>query len=101
MFNDLEKAFNFMGEDMRVSDIGTVGNIVVVVANIFVYIAFGLSFVAVAFSFIQFVTSSGDPKSTGKAQKSLSWGIAGMVISVLAYALKGLILRTLGVSDMY
>ncbi len=100
MFDDLIDTFSFMSSDMRVSHIGTVGNVVVIAANFFVIIALGISTATLAFSFIQFITSTGDKKMVEKAQKSLQWSVIGIFVSLVIFSFKTFLLKFLGVSGV-
>lgn len=75
----------------------SVQSFVVLVANALIVFAIGLSVVSLSFGFIQMATSSGDEKRTERAQRALLWGAAGILISLLATALKVVLLKAMDV----
>ena len=48
---------------------------------------------------IKYITAKGDIKAVMGAQKTITYAIVGFLVAVLAYAIKLIILRMLGVSD--
>lgn len=59
-------------------------------------IAFGVSFVMLAYAFIQFITSTGDPKRMEKPKSAITWSILGLILATLLQGIKDILLRTLG-----
>jgi len=99
MFDYLRAAVGgFAFGDRAVSRFTTVQAVVITIANVFILIALGLSVISIAYSFVQFVVSTGDEKLLAKAQTSLLWGAIGFIIAALAFVLKNVLLRTVGVT---
>ena len=97
MFSQLEQVMRGVTSgDKAVSRLGSVGNTAQLVANVFIIVAVGMSLSSIAYSFIQFATSTGDEDAVDKAKTTLTWGVLGMLMAVLAYTLKNLLLRTTG-----
>lgn len=93
MFDDLNTIITEIdsGESSAsVTDLGTK------IANVIVMIAVGVSFVSVAYGFIQMMMSAGDPKAADKAKKTITWGVAGILIASLAWVLKRIFVSMLG-----
>ena len=88
-----DKYFNIMTFAPQGGQYTEVQSFVGLVANTFVVIAIGISIAMLAFGFLQMATSSGDPKNTERAQRTLLWGAVGMLISLLAYVLKIVLLN--------
>ena len=97
VFSILKNSLNGLPEspDNRWDDISSV---LPVMVNLIVIIAFGVSFITFAYSFIQFVTSSGDPKKLEKPRSALVWSLAGMLLSGMLFALRRVLLQLLGIS---
>ena len=83
--------------DKAVRVFGTVGDVITAVANTFIVIGFGLSIMGIALSFIQFATSAGDKDGLEKAKSNLTWSGIGALVALLAYTIKNIILRVMGV----
>lgn len=96
MFNNI---MNFVPDDP--ARFSGVESFVYLIANVFIVIAIGLSIVALAIGFLQMATSSGDPKNAERAQRTLTWGVVGLVVSLFAYVLKLVLLNMAGVSGLY
>lgn len=97
MFTELK---NVMGGLPAGGGPSSVSGAVMMVANFFVVVAFGISFVAIAFGFIQFVMSQGDKEAAEKAQATVTWGAAGMLVALLAYTAKKVLLTTIGLDQV-
>jgi len=98
-FDQLNSIMNSFAPDNPARFTG-VGSFVSLLANVFIVIAVGLSIVALAFGFIQMATSTGDIKNAERAQRTLLWGAIGIVISLLAYALKTVLFNAAGISGV-
>jgi hypothetical protein len=98
MFEEMFKTIEFVGE---VGELSTVGKIVNGAASVFVVIAFGLSIVSLTVAFVQYTTSMGDPKNIEKAHKSFLWAGIGAFVSLLAFVIKTVLLKYVGVGGMY
>lgn len=68
-----------------------------VALNVATVVAFGVSFVMFAYSFIQFITSTGDPKRLEKPKNAIFWSAIGMVLALMLQGIKHLIKDFLGV----
>ena len=100
MFDLLGQVMNsFVSGDRAVKQFSSIQGVVIAIANVFIIIAVGLSVVSMAFSFIQFVTSTGDPKLVEKAEQSILWAVIGFVVAFAAYAIKEIIVRMIGVGS--
>ncbi|AHB40625.1 TPA: hypothetical protein DHW62_02445 [candidate division WWE3 bacterium] len=73
----------------------------VMFANVAVIIGFGVSLIGLAYSFIIYITSGGDPKSVQRAQRSATWSILGLLVSLAAWGIKTVLLNLLNVTDIY
>lgn len=82
------------------SNISSVANFVVIIANLFIIIAVGVSLISLALSFIKFITSIGDPKAVEKAQSGVLWGILGLIISLMAFTIKNILVRSAGITGI-
>jgi hypothetical protein len=101
MFVPLEQAIEgFASGDKVAGKFTTVQSMVMVVANTAIIIAMGVTIVTLAYAFIQFITSSGDEKLLDKAQKSVMWSVIGFVVAFIAFALKNILMRTIGVQGI-
>jgi len=82
------------------SSINSVANFVAIIANLFVVVAVGVSLISLTLSFIKFVTSTGDPKAVEKAKSGVLWGILGLLISLLAFTIKDILVRSVGITGI-
>lgn len=103
----MDNAFTFLQETMnavvgsnKVSALSSVESFVTLLANVFIVVAFGLSIASIAFSFVQFITSTGDPKMVEKAQRGALWGVIGVILSILAYTLKNILVSSAGITGL-
>lgn len=71
---------------------GTVTNVI----NIFLYIVGILAVVMIIVGGVQYTTSAGDQAKVTKAKNTILYGIIGLVVSVLAYAIVNFVLSKLG-----
>jgi hypothetical protein len=55
-----------------------------------------LAVICFIISAIQFLTSGGDPEKVQKARSSFLWGVAGVVVGVIAFTIVALIRGALG-----
>jgi hypothetical protein len=100
MFLKLQQAMIGATGGKSVAKLTTVSSFVILLANLFIIIAFGLSVVSLALSLVQFATSSGDPKQAQKAQNGIMWSVLGMIIALLAFALKAIFIKFAGIADV-
>jgi len=103
MFGILEDIYRnaFPNIDLHVFWVKNIPQIVILVANIVIVIAFGASIVYLALSLINLITapSSGDPKKTEQALHGVLYAAGGMLLSLLAYAIKNVLLNVFGITQ--
>jgi len=97
MFAKLQDAMNAINGGNKAGAFSSVMSLVHALANIFIVVALGLSFISIAFSFIQFITSTGDPKMVEKAERGLLWGGIGFILSLLAFSLLNILRNMAGI----
>ncbi|HBY09726.1 hypothetical protein A2473_00600 [candidate division WWE3 bacterium RIFOXYC2_FULL_42_13] len=73
----------------------------VMFANVAVIIGAGVSLIGLAYSFVTYVTGGGDPKTVQRAQRSTTWSIIGLVVSLAAWGIKTILFNLLNVKDLY
>ena len=98
MFDDLENAINRAVTDpaeraVQFTDIYSIASLVV---NIFIAGAFSISTIGLAYAFIQFMMSHGDPKAVEKARNAAFWSALGIMLALLAVAIKNVVFRGFG-----
>ena len=71
-------------------------SVVTDVINVILYIVGILSVVMIILGGIQYTTSAGDQAKVTKAKNTILYGIVGLVIAVLAYAIVNFVLSKLG-----
>ena len=76
--------------DSTISDLPTVVNNII---NIILYIVGILAVVMVIFGGIQYATSAGDTAKVTKAKNTILYGIVGLVIAILAYAIVNFVIQ--------
>jgi ABC-type Zn2+ transport system substrate-binding protein/surface adhesin len=89
-------------EGAGVADVGRITGIqslLILAFNIAYGVGIAITILNAGYSFIIYIMSKGDPKEISKAQNSLIWSVAGMAIILGAWALKKIILSTLGVTN--
>jgi|GEM_PF-1031730 len=82
-----------------VSSITGFQSILILAFNIAYGVGIAITILNAGYSFIIFIMSKGDKTEITKAQNSLIWSVAGMCIILGAWALKAIVLKTLGVTD--
>jgi len=101
MFEALEKTVGgFAPGDRAVGRFTSAQSMIVVAANVAIIIAMGVSIITLAYSFIQFVTSTGDEKLLEKAQRSVMWSVLGFILALVAFALKNILMKAIGISGI-
>jgi len=102
MFDSLDKIMNGLtgGGDMAVKHLYTVPQFINLVANIVVLIGVGLSIVSLAMSFVQFITSTGDPKLVEKAEAGILWSGIAFFVCLAAFTLKRILLNFMGIKGI-
>ncbi len=96
--------FNLLNDSIAKSNIEVdnpglgsgIGWIISTAVNVVTIIAFGVSFVMLAYAFVQFITSTGDPKRLAVPKSAITWSIVGLLLATLLQGIKLLILKTLG-----
>ena len=73
----------------------------VMFANVAIIIGAGGALIGLTYSFVIYVTSGGDPKSVLRAQRSATWSILGLLVSLAAWGIKTVLLKLLNVSNFY
>ena len=73
----------------------------VMFANIAVIIGAGVSLIGLAYSFIIYITSGGDPKTVQRAQRSVTWSVIGLLVSLAAWGIKTILFGLLNVKDLF
>ena len=103
MFTELENTINSItggpSSDQAVPQIGSILSIAVIISNFFRIVGMGLAVVAMAYSFIMFASSTGDPDKIEKAQQGLLWSGVGIFVTLIAWVIKGILLRKFGISE--
>ncbi|OGC68202.1 hypothetical protein A2415_02810 [candidate division WWE3 bacterium RIFOXYC1_FULL_39_7] len=97
MFQDLENSINrAVPAGERVTRIDDIYSLAAFIVNIFIGAAFGISLIGLAYAFIQFMMTHGDPKAVEKARNAAFWSILGIILSLLAVAIKNVVFRGFG-----
>ncbi len=82
---------NMNGNDLKGSDLmGTLQTIITVVLGVLGIVAV----VIIILGGVQYVTSSGDPGKVKKAKDTIMYGIIGLLIALLAYAIVNFVLSS-------
>lgn len=71
----------------------SLGNVIVTQVWVFFTIVAIIMFVVAG---IQFLTSGGDPERVQKARSSFLWGVAGVAVGIIAYAIVTIVSGALG-----
>ena len=79
---------------------GSVQDVVVFIANLLVIIGVGVSVATLALGFIQMTTSTGDKDRTKTATNTVLWSSLGILICLLAWALKNILLKAGGITNV-
>lgn len=72
---------------------GTVTNII----NVILYVVGILAVVMIVIGGVQYTTSGGDQAAVTKAKNTILYGIVGLVVAILAYAIVNFVLKQLGI----
>ena len=83
----------------RLDRFDSISSILGFVANVAVGVSFSLAIISLGYAFIQYVISSGDPKAIQKAQSALIYAVISAVVSILAFAIKTVVLNAMGVQS--
>ncbi|RJR26846.1 hypothetical protein C4561_03670 [candidate division WWE3 bacterium] len=97
MFNELENALTSAappGE--RATQFTDIYSIASLIVNIFIGLGFSVSTIGLAWAFIQFLMTKGDPKAIEKARDAAFWSILGIMLSLMAVAIKTIVFRSFG-----
>lgn len=100
-FEWLESAVSSVPVAVNTNSGTNLTGLAVMFANVAVIIGFGVSLIGLAYSFIIYVTSGGDPKSVQRAQRSATWSILGLLVSLAAWGIKTVLLKLLNVANLY
>ncbi|NMB91719.1 hypothetical protein GYA37_02640 [candidate division WWE3 bacterium] len=101
MFEPLETAVrSFASGDKAASRFGNAQSMVILAANVAIIIAVGITVVTLAFAFVQFAMSRGDEKLLKKAQSSATWSVIGLVVVLIAFALKDILVKLIGANGI-
>ena len=84
------------GTDLKSDDLeGSVATVI----NIILYAIGIVAVIMIIFGGFQYITSSGDAAKVTKAKNTILYGIVGLVIAVLAYAIVNFVLNGIGVYE--
>ena len=88
---DLSGCDNLKGGNNGVDLISTVRTIIQVIVGVLGFVAV----VVIILGGVQYTTSSGDPAKVKKAKDTILYGIIGLVVALLAYAIVNFVLSSL------
>jgi len=71
------------------------------ITNLVIYVGIGVVLIMLAAGFISFVTSGGDKIKTEQAQRWVTYAVLGGIGLFSVYAIRAVILNTLGTSAPY
>jgi hypothetical protein len=100
MFDDLKAVFN-TGNNYIINMPGTASatDLISMLANIVIGVGFSLGFIGLTMSLISLTTSHGNPDASRKAMNGIVWSVIAIVVTILAFAIKYIVLNLAGVSD--
>lgn len=79
------------GKDTSLQDV------IKTIVNIILYVVGIIAVIMMIFGGFQYITSSGDTAKVTKAKNTILYGIVGLVIAILAYAIVQFVMNGLGV----
>ena len=83
------------GPGMKCDD-GDLTSVVTTVINIILYAVGIIAVVMMIFGGFQYITSSGDTAKVTKAKNTILYGIVGLVVAILAYAIVNFVINNIG-----
>lgn len=83
------------------SAISDLPSLIYFITNLVIYLGIGVVLIMLAAGFISFVTSGGDKIKTEQAQRWVTYAVLGGIGLFAVYAIRTVILNTLGVTAPY
>lgn len=96
MFETLDKILDESGIETPGAEGARIAWLIFTAVNTVTVIAFGVSFVMLAYAFIQFITSTGDPKRLAVPKSAITWSVLGLLLATALQVIKKVILDILG-----
>jgi hypothetical protein len=99
MFNILNNIANNSTTYFPIPQINSIADILGMILNILMGVSFALGFIGIGYAMVLFVTSRGDPKATTKAYNAFIWSVGAIILTIIAFAVKAIILGLGGVTN--
>jgi hypothetical protein len=93
--SDLQKGVNNAKPGGTPADLDGAGGVFSTAANILIYLTGAIAVIVVVYGGLRYVTSTGDASRVKQAKDTIVYGITGLVIALLAYAIVNFITNNL------
>ena len=87
---------SFEGEPTGIMNFGDPGGLVLLALNLFLLFNVALTFIMLVWAGYQFIGSGGDTKKLTEARSAITGVIAGLVLTILSFAIISLIKGSFG-----
>lgn len=90
-FTDITDCYGVNGSEVKTDLMDTLGTVINVIIGVVGFVAV----VMIIIGGIGFVTSQGDAARVTKARNTILYGVVGLVVAILAYAIVNFVLKSL------